>query len=54
MMKKTIRLSKILALAFMATSIALFNFENPVWIGNEKSYIGVIAGLIIWFWDKKS
>ena len=51
--KTSLPLLKLLAITFFATSIVLLNFQNPGWEGNEKSYLGVLAGIICWVWDRK-
>jgi hypothetical protein len=44
---KKVNLSKLLSITFFATSIALLDFSDPGWAGNEKSYIGLVAGLFL-------
>lgn len=45
--KKQVKILPLLSITFFATSLALLDFQNPEWSGNEKSYIGLIAGIVL-------
>ncbi|SNT15452.1 hypothetical protein SAMN05421640_2548 [Ekhidna lutea] len=51
-MKRKINIIQLLAIALLATSITLFDFQNPSWDGNEKNYIGLSLGIALLMWNK--
>ncbi|MEM6643229.1 MAG: hypothetical protein AAF616_09640 [Bacteroidota bacterium] len=50
---KKINLTLLFAVTFLATSVALMNFQEPGWSGNEKSYIGLLAATFLWILGRK-
>jgi hypothetical protein len=52
-MKRKINLVQLLAIALFATSITLFDYENPTWSENAKNYIGFLIALGLLALDRR-